>query len=392
MSDAKTAAEGRLRRSALLAGVAEGVIATALPLLAAAVTRDPLAVAGVVAAQHAPWIVVAFGWRRVTRTDRRTVVGLVDTIRALTVGYLGFATLAGRETILKIQLVALVVGLGEALAGSVEDEADDSRLSTRGMLGLGLVGMPLGGFLYEIFVAVPFTIDVLFFALAALFALFVRQPVDPPPAVGTAAGRLRLAKGTGPVAVTALVATAARSAVLGILVLFALVDLGLGAPAFGLLLAGLAAATAAGAWVAPEAGAALGIRGGFATAAVLSAGALVTASQVADPERPILAAIALGVAWATATTGGVLLRALLPITAGRPVTDGALRAFHLAEWLGVCGGALAGGWVAREQGVADAVQLAAIAWAVAAIAVTTARRAASPASVDISSSKLLDAA
>ena len=49
----------RLRRSATLAGVAEGVVATALPLLAANLTQDPLAIAGVIAAQHAPWIVVA---------------------------------------------------------------------------------------------------------------------------------------------------------------------------------------------------------------------------------------------------------------------------------------------------------------------------------------------
>ena len=381
----------RLRRSATLAGVAEGVVATALPLLAVNISRDPLAVAGVVAAQHLPWIAVALGWHLVARSDRRTVVGLVDTVRALAVGYLGVLALAGSETILLLQVVALVVGLGEALTGTVEEEIGDARLSTRGMLGLAVVGMPLGGFLYEIFIAVPFLMDVLFFALAALFALFIQRPVAAP--VTTAAPqRPRLAPGTGPVAATALVASVARSAVLGILVLFALHDLGLGAPAWGLLLAGLAAATAAGGWVAPEAGAALGLRSGFAVASILSGAALATAAQVADPAKPWMAALALGVATATATTGAVLLRALLPAAAGRPVTGPSLRAFHLVEWVGICAGALAGGWLARRYPIADVLRWAAAAWVLAALSVATVRRRARPTVVEDPSGKWLDAA
>lgn len=382
--------ELRLRRAALLGGVAEGILATALPLLAASVTHDPLDVAAVVAAQHLPWIAVALGWSLVHRVDRRTVVGVVHTMRALVVGWIGFHTLAGTDTITRVQLVALLVGLGEALSGAVEDEAGDPRMSTRGMVGLALLGMPVGGFLYEIFLAVPFLADVLLFALAALFALFVPRPVAAPAA--HTVGRTRLAPGTVPVAVTAFVASAARSAVLGVLVLFALVDLGLGAPAFGVLLAGLAAATATGGWVAPETGSVLGLRTGFAVAAVLSGAGLVTAARVADIDRPWASALALGVAWATATTGGVLLRALLPATAGRPVTGGALRAFHLAEWAGVCAGALAGGWLARDRGVAEVVQLAAVGWAVAAVAVATTRGRAIPAADEAPTNNWLDAA
>jgi hypothetical protein len=384
--------EPNLRRAALVAGVAEGVVATALPLLAASITRDPLAIAAVVAAQHLPWIVVALGWPLVGRIDRRTVVGLVHTMRSLAVAYLGLQVLASTDTILQIQLVALVVGLGEALSGVVEDEAGDSRLSTRGMWGVALVGMPLGGVLYEVFAAVPFLMDVLFFALAALFALFVPRPVRAPAAEREPIRWPRLAPGTGPVALTALLASAARSAVLGVLVLFALVDLGLGAPAWGLLLAGLAAATAAGGFVAPETGSALGLKAGFVVAAAVSGVALVVAARVADAERPWTSAVALGIAWATATTGAVLLRALLPAAAGRPVTDGALRAFHLAEWVGVCGGALAGGWWARDHGVAGTVQAAAAGWALAAVAVLLVRRRAAETAVENPPNKLLDAA
>lgn len=383
--------EPRLRRAALLAGVAEGVVATALPLLATAVTRDPLAIAGVVAAQHAPWIVVALAWPLVRRPDRRTVVGVVHTVRALAVGYLGFHAMASTETILRIQLVALVIGLGEALSGSVEDEADDSRLSTRGMWGLALVGLPLGGVLYEVFAAVPFLMDVLFFALAALFALFVPRPVR----LATPAERPqrpRLAPGTGAVALTALLASAARGAVLGLLVLFALIDLGLGAPAFGALLAGLAAATATGGFVAPETGSALGLKAGFFVAAAIAAAALVTAARVADAERPWAGALALGMAWATATTGAVLLRALLPAAAGQVVRGADLRGFHVVEWLGLVAGAVVAGWLAREQPVIDVLQLSAGAWGAAAVAVLVVRRPAASGSVGTAPNKLLDAA
>jgi len=62
--------ERRLRRSSTMAGVGDGVVAVALPLLAANVTRDPLAIAAVVAAQHLPWVVVHAGWRFVN-ADRR---------------------------------------------------------------------------------------------------------------------------------------------------------------------------------------------------------------------------------------------------------------------------------------------------------------------------------
>lgn len=384
--------EPRLRRSALLAGVAEGVVATALPLLAANLTHDPLPVAGVIVAQHLPWLLVALGWHALAPRDRRTAIGLIDTVRALAVAYLGFVALAGTDTIRSIYVVAFIVGLGEALTGTVEEESGDAaRLSTRGMLGMALVGMPLGGVLYEVFIAVPFIIDVLFFALAALFALFVPRPVER----GTSAeteGRPRFAPGTLPATVTAFVASIARSSVLAVLVLFALENLGLGAPAFGLLLAGLAAATAAGGFVAPEAGAALGLRAGFSVASVLSGVALVTAARVASPTRPWAAALALGIAWAAATTGTVLLRALLPIAAGRPVTGSHLRAFHLVEWAGVCIGALAGGWLARSHGVADVVQWSAGPWVVAAISVVAVRRASTVASLPRQTDKWLDAA
>lgn len=352
-----------------MAAIGDGVVAVGLPLLAAAVTKDPLAVAGVVAAQHLPWVLVVVLWPALAG-DRRTWLGGIDTIRALTMGLLGLLVLAGRETILDIQLAAAVVGMGEALTdGAESDDEDVSGLATRGMTSLAVVGLPLGGFLYEVFPATPFLFDVLAFAVAALLALLVRRPVPPDPDVAT--GLPSFGAGTVPVAAVAGVAALASSAVLGVLVLFALQDLGLGAPAFGLLLAGLAASSAAGAYVAPEAARALGLKPSVAVALLLSAAGYATASQVADPTQPWAAAVALGIAAAGTMAAAVVSRALLASAHGRPVTGRALRAFHLVVWSAIPVGALIGGWIGRSRGVSEVLLWAAAIAVVAILPLST---------------------
>lgn len=379
MARASVSTDGRrLRRSATVAGIGDGVVAVALPLLAASLTRDPLAVAAVFAAQHLPWALVGVGWRHV-RGDRRTIIGMVDTGRAVVLGLVGFLTLIGQETLLGIQLAAFFVGLGEALTDGAESETTDvAGLSTRGMLGIALVGLPLGGVLYEVYPATPFLFEVLAFAVAALLALLVAGPVgrfpdasdaEEPPAAPTPVSL----PGTGGPTVSAALAAGSAAAVLGVLVLFALQDLGLGAPAFGFLLTGLAIAAACGAWIAPEVGRILGVRAGVVLALGLAAAGDVAASRLADPEQPLLAALALGVTAGAGMIAAVLGRAQLQLHAGRPVTGSALRRFHLSVWSALPLGALAGGWLAREIPLADVLLWVGAGWFAAAVAALVAR-------------------
>jgi hypothetical protein len=277
---------------------------------------------------------------------------------------LGVLAVAGKETILDIQLVAVVIGLGEALTDSTETETDDvSTLSARGMVGMAVVGLPLGGILYEIFPATPFLFEVFAFAVAALFALLVKRPVAPPTPAVAALDVPEPPVVIGQVTMCAALAAFAASAVLGILVLFALDDLGLGAPAFGGLLAGIAVATALGGWVAPEIARLFGIRTSIVLGLLVAAAGHVGAAQLADPDRPLVAAFALGVTAAASMVAGVLLRALLP--ARRP---DAMRRFHLTVWSAIPAGALVGGWIARKRTVHEVLLWAAGAWVAAAIA------------------------
>lgn len=358
-----------------MAGVGDGVVAVALLLLAAGVTRDPLAIAAVVAAQQLPWAVVQVAWRHV-RTDRRTIIGLIDTVRALALGFVGYLSLTGHETILGIQLVALVIGLGEALTDGAETEAADvTGLSARGMVGMAVVGLPLGGILYEVYPATPFLLEVLAFAVAGLLALLMRRPVRPPIGEGDVGAEAAAPgpPGSLPVTISAACGAAAGSAVLGVLVLYALDDLGLGAPAFGLLLAGIAMSTAAGGFAAPEVGRLLGVKPGLVVGALLAAVGLAAASQIADAEQPWLGAVALGAAGGAGMVATVLGRALLQVTSDRPLTGPTLRRFHLVVWTVVPLGALAGGWLATQRSVHEVLAWAAGAWVAAALAVLFAR-------------------
>jgi predicted MFS family arabinose efflux permease len=378
-----------LRASSLLAAVGEGIVAVALPLLTTAVTRDPLAVAAVVAAAHLPWVVVTLlGGQVLPRLERRTVLGTAHSLRGAAVAALAWSYAGNSETIGRLVAAAFAIGLGEALADHVEDGADQlpsarprpaglaRALRSGGMVALAVVGLPLGGFLYELLPPVPFVASVFVFCLAGLIALLPRVPLGSearsqamaPPAP------LRLSPGTTrPTAVAALQALG-TSAVLGVLVLFALDDLGLGAPSFGVLLGALAAGSAVGGLGAPEFGRVLGGARAAAAAALTAAVAYGLAAVLSSPSFPLPGAVALVVGAAAAMATGVLARADLHARGGRRLGAGGLRAFHLVVWSAIPVGAVLGGLVAELLGVAGAVAVAGAGPAVAAAVLALAGR------------------
>ena len=376
----------RLRRSAFLAGLGDGVVAVALPLLAAGLTRDPLAIATVIAAQHLPWPLLALALPSLAGADRRTLAGAADSARAIALGLAGLQAVVGSETILTIQLVAFVVGVAQALTDDTErvggellrDRGGEAHatLAGAGMAGLAVVGLPLGGVLYEVLAPIPLLFVVGVFAVAALFALGVRRPlVAGVPGVGprrSAPVLPRPAPGTLAITGAAALASAAAGAVAGVIVLLALEDLGLGAPAFGLLLAGLAASSFLGGLLAPTLGRRPGVRYGGAAGLVVAAAALVAAWSLLDPDRPYPAVAALAVAAAGSTVATVLLRAQRHGAVATTEPD-ALRAFSLAVWTATPIGAVIGGVLARSASPEDVLLLAAGAATVAAVVAVTAR-------------------
>ncbi len=367
----------------------DGLLAVALPLLAAGLTSDPLAVAAVIAAHQAPWAVVAATHLRWGGTaDQRTVLGLGASLRAAAVVLVGLLGLVGAETTIFLALTALVAGLGAALADAAEEEfaglaevepeaggRSRTELRRRGMVGMAVVGLPLGGLCYEVAAALPFLVDVGVFALAALSALTVRRPFlgsvkGPDRGPGGAAAVIPgLAPGIGGVTLVAVAEAAASSAALGVLVLFALDDLGLGAPAFGFLLAGMALAATLGALVAPTLGGWFGLRGATGMALAVSGIGYAAAGVLADPTRPFLAVAALGVGSGASMVATVVLRALLHTGSGGVVEGRALAGFHARVWAAVPVGALVGGAGALALSVSEVVTAAGAIVALTAVAV-----------------------
>jgi MFS family permease len=89
-------AYAKLWSAGLVSFVGDGIYYTALPLLAATLTRDPLAVASVEVAAQLPWLLFALhAGALVDRWDRRRVLWATDAYRSLVVLALAVAVLAG---------------------------------------------------------------------------------------------------------------------------------------------------------------------------------------------------------------------------------------------------------------------------------------------------------
>jgi MFS family permease len=99
-----------------VSSLGDGMYLAALPLLAATLTRDPLAVSVVTFAGWLPWLLFALpAGALVDRLDRRRVMWTVDAARALVVGVLTVAVLAGWASIPLLAVAGFLVGAGQTL-------------------------------------------------------------------------------------------------------------------------------------------------------------------------------------------------------------------------------------------------------------------------------------
>ena len=89
----------RLWTAAAISNLGDGVFLTALPLLAASVSQDPIAVSLVTLALTSPWLLFALvSGALVDRWDRLTVMRRVDLIRFALTAVLGLVVLSGGVT------------------------------------------------------------------------------------------------------------------------------------------------------------------------------------------------------------------------------------------------------------------------------------------------------
>ena len=313
-----------LLAGATVSGLGDGVTQVAGVLLAVALTRSPLRLAGLLVAQQLPWVLGALpAGALVDRVDRRRALAAACLVRAVAVGGLGLLTAAGRAGLPQLYLVFALAGLAgvvyenaatavlPALVGPAGRPRANGRLQAGASLSRSLIAQPLGAWLFTVARWVPFLLDTAALLVVTLLTATLPagphprpRPPGPSPAPGgraaaashppRAARRLAVPESLGwlarhrvlrTLAISAALSNLGLGALLSVLVLFARVRLGTGPLGYGLLLAVIAAGGLAGGLAAGRVTAALGAGTALRAELILEAltypGLLLTRSPVA---------------------------------------------------------------------------------------------------------------
>jgi MFS family permease len=358
-----------------LSNLGDGVYVTALPLLAATLTRDPLPVSAVMFAEWLPWLLFGLlAGALLDRWDRRRVMWTVDVVRLVVVGGFAVAVLFGWASIPLLMLTGFLLGTGQTLVDTASQalipalvsrdprrlERANGRLAGTQVIADQLAGPPAGGVLFAVSAWIPFAVDAVSFgASSALVAAIPgRRGGGEAPAAGRRTGlRAEIAEGLRWLfahrvlrALAVLVAglnilAAARGA---ILVLFAQERLGLGSVGFGLLLTGAAVGGVLGSAVAPRLSRRLGL------VRVMTAGSIVSglvAIGVGLTRSPWVAVGLMTLAGLVVVTFNVIVESLRQQLIPDRLLGRVISAFRLFSYGAVPLGALVGGVLARNFGL-----------------------------------------
>lgn len=306
----------KLWTAAAISNLGDGIFLTAMPLLAATLTRDPLPVSAVFAAGWLPWLLLGLlSGALADRWNRRRLMWIVDAARFAVVGSLSVAVIAGWATIPLLIGTAFLLGVGQTLFDSATQSVipalvgrDPGRLDRANGQLFGvqqvtqqLSGPPAGGWLFALARPVPFVADAISFGASAALIATLPDQLRPERAIGTARTSLRseITQGvhwllahrvlrTG--VILGGIANLALTAMDAILVLFAQQHLGLDSVGYGLLLASYA------------------IGGSLASLAAVRVGRLFGTGTVIQATLLVGAIMALGIGLASSplVAGGLL--------------------------------------------------------------------------------------
>ncbi|MET8264971.1 MFS transporter [Micromonospora arida] len=254
----------------------------ALALLAATVTRDPRIIAAVtVAGQLPPLLFGLLGGVYADRWDRRRTMAVVDGVRAAVVAALAVVVALNRVSVLVLLVAAFLL----ATLGTLFDSASfallpalvppdalpraNGRLQAGSAVAGGFIGAPAAGLLFAVAPALPFALDAVTFAAAALLVLALSPPAAITP--GTARRRgsvwseiveglrwLRAHRTLWRVTVLTAASNLAISGIMAVLVLYALDVLRVPPAGYGLFTAAAIVGGVAGALGAGRLAARLG--------------------------------------------------------------------------------------------------------------------------------------
>ncbi|MGN9767342.1 MFS transporter [Micromonospora sp. SD12] len=363
--------------AAALANLGDGIRVAAFPLLAAALSDDPVAVAAVAAAQFLPWLVTGLlAGALADRRAARTLIAAADAGRVVVLAAVAATVATGVASVGLVVAAAFLLGVGETLRDTAAQTAiprlvDDAQLERANgrlvageIVGNEFVGPPVGALLFVVGAALPFAVNGASLALAVMLVLSLpltlarpapgrSAPGEPPvgaaaPARGGALAGLRWLARQPVLRTLVLVGAAvaaADSAWFAIFVLYARDSLGLGALGFGLLLATGAGGGLGGSLVADRLIARFRHRHVLTWSMAVTAGA--PALLVVAPHRLAAVAVVVGTsaAFAVLNVAALSLRQrLVPgDLLGRVVAASRMLSYGCAALGALAGGALAAG-------------------------------------------------
>ena len=192
----------RLFGASVLSNLADGLLATAAPLLAISLTKDPVLISLLSALVMLPWLLFAIPIGLIVdRVDKRLLMTLTNCLRFIIAGLLAFSISADFISIYWLFLAAFLIGICEVASDTaaqslipvlVEKKHFDranSRLNIAETVIQGFIGAPLSGFLYASAIVLPFILNSLGFLIAAIFVFLIpahlivdsRAKTDPKP-------------------------------------------------------------------------------------------------------------------------------------------------------------------------------------------------------------------
>lgn len=359
-----------------LTNLGDGMLATALPLIAATLTHDPLAVSGLVVARFLPWLLVApFSGVLLDRVDRLRAMTVSSTVAAIAVTALAVLIATGGATLWALYATIFVVICCETVTdpvtritvsrivpGRLLDRAN-SRLEGGRLVAQDCVATPVAGVLFAVAAALPVAGTALSYALCAVLAVTVAVMLRRVPEVAESAesggtepgqGVLRsLREGFAYVfgqSLTRGLAFNNAGAMIGIqmatsvLVLYAQDVLGVPEALYGLFLASIAVGGVLGSVLASRLVAGLGRRavmmGGYLGMGLC----LVAVGLVSDAWSAALGWALLGLCMTVTNVAGSLL---FQVVVPSHVRGRAAAAFRMVGWGLSPVGALLGGLLGR---------------------------------------------
>jgi len=286
----------RLFTSSSTSNLSDGIQQAALPLLAATLTRDPVAVSAMGALAFVPWLLFALpAGTLVDRVNRRTAMAVANVFRAAMLAILAGSVVTGHVSLPILYAVAFLLGCAETVYDSAaramlpvvvtrsQLERGNSLLTTAESVGNIFLGAPLGAWLFAVAASLPLWANSGAYLCAAFLALTVAGHFAVDRSSGSSI-REDMVEGMRWLAhhrllrelmATSFFGAAIHSMTQGIIVLYALQNLGLDERGFGLAIAVAGVGAVIGAMLSPSTTRLVGRSNAMGAAQTISAIALL---------------------------------------------------------------------------------------------------------------------